>query len=77
MKNQKDNEFRKRSGSINNRDPLVSFLYTLMRDYVVPSDIETIMDDHIPKPDIRDVEFSNGWLANYAEDIAKRLQEEI
>ena len=74
MKDQLDSELRERSGSVNNKDPLVSFLYILMRDYVLPGDVETIMADGIPKPTVTDVQFSNGWLANYAEDIAKRLQ---
>lgn len=67
-------KFRERSGNVRSKDPLVSFLYVLMRDHVLPSDIENIIQRGLPK-DGQDVLFTNGWLANYAKDITKRIRE--
>lgn len=60
---------RQRSGQVDSRDPLVAFLYGLARDYVTSGQIEDLMKDVEPG----NVEFSNGWLANYAKDLAARL----
>ena len=65
-------QMRRRSGSVDSRDPLVSFLYTLMRDHLTPGRVEEIMLRQIPKAG-ETTEFSNGFLANYAQDIAARL----
>lgn len=62
---------RERSGSVNSDDPLVAFLYLLIRDHVHPGDIEDLMKK-ITKDET--CEFSNGWLAEYARDIASRLK---
>jgi hypothetical protein len=62
---------RERSGSITIDCKLTSFLYTLMRDHVQPGDIEDIMLNHVPDAP---VEYCNGWLAKYAQDVAIRLQ---
>lgn len=64
-------QIRVRSGSVTIDCKLTSFLYTLMRDHVQPGDIEEIMLNHISDDT---VEYSNGWLARYAEDIAQRLK---
>jgi len=65
-------EIRERSGEVNSEDPLVSFLYILMRDHLPTGVVEGIMKDHVPD---QVVKFTNGWLANYAKDIAERLKE--
>lgn len=53
-------------------DPLVAFLYQLMRDYITPGKVEKVMQDQ------EEVEeyyvLSNGFLARYAEDIVDRLR---
>lgn len=60
----------KRSGEVVDTDPLVSFLYLLMRDHVTPGVIEGLMRDSKPGEESR---YTNGWLAKYAQDIADRL----
>lgn len=63
---------RKVSGTITSEDNFVKFLYILLRDYVHPGDIETILRDFNYK---EEAIFSNGWLAEYAKDIVDRLKE--
>lgn len=62
---------RVRSGCVDSKDPLVCFLYTLMRDHVTPGVVEEIMLHHMPGG--QTVEYCNGYLARYAEDIADRI----
>lgn len=64
-------ELRKRSGEVESQDPLVSFLYELMRDHVQPGTVESIMKN---TPTNTLTKFTNGWLAKYAEDVASRLR---
>lgn len=66
-------EMREKSGNVHSKDPLVSFLYILMRDHLTAGDIENIMVNHVADAQ-SDCSFSNGWLANYAKDIASRLK---
>ena len=65
---------RVRSGSIDSRDPLVAFLYTLSRDYVTPGVVEEIMLRHVEIPDVEENQYTNGWLASWAADVASRLR---
>jgi hypothetical protein len=58
-----------RSGKFTSRNPLVSFLYELMRDHVPPGVVEGILDDR----GAIETTFTNGWLARYAQDVARRL----
>lgn len=67
-------KIRARSGFVDSDDPLVSFLYVLIRDDVVPGRIEEIMKMSMPPAPDEKTEFSNGWLASYAKDIAARLK---
>lgn len=57
------------SGEYQTANPLVAFLYQLMRDEVTPGAVEKIMDGQRAGPYC----LTNGWLARHAEDIAKRL----
>jgi hypothetical protein len=41
-----------------------------MRDHIPSGDIEGILKDILNE----EYEFSNGWLANHAKDIAERLK---
>jgi hypothetical protein len=76
-----NNQLRERSGSINHKGKLVDFLYTLMRDHVPAGNVERLVreaeqgefyrDDSIPG-DYN--EYTNGWLAKYAIDLADRLK---
>jgi hypothetical protein len=66
---------RERSGAKRSRDPVVSFLYELMRDHVTPGRVEAIVRESISRVDMDETAYTNGWLADYAEDIAERLRE--
>lgn len=59
-----------RSGEEVSANPLVGFLYELMRDHVPPGVVERIV---LNSP-TRRIKFSNGYLALYAKDVAYRLQ---
>jgi len=65
---------RKASGSVNNSDPLVAFLYILARDHVTSGVVEEIMLRNVEIPDITECEYTNGWLALWAADVAGRLR---
>ena len=67
---------RERSGHHVSSNKLVCFLYELMRDHISPGQIETLVRNTSPDYGGEWV-FTNGWLARYAEDLAKRLQEEF
>jgi hypothetical protein len=69
---QPNSELRLRSGEININDRLTSFLYELMRDHLPLGVVEKLVCDSMES----DVAYTNGWLAKYAEDLAKRLKEE-
>ena len=58
------------SGCFETNDRLVAFLYVLMRDIATPGTIEGILDG----PSVGSFSLTNGWLAQHAEDIAKRLR---
>jgi hypothetical protein len=68
-----EKSIRERSGNVSSSDPVVSFLYVLMRDYVPTADVEEIMQK-IAGCSKEETQFSNGWLAQYAEDVASRLK---
>lgn len=62
-------ELKERSGNITIDSKLVSFIYELLK-YYPPADIEKIvMDSTIDSK----WNYTNGYLAKYAEDIANRL----
>ena len=65
-------KMHERSGDIHSDDPIVGFLYILMRDYIPTGTIENIMIDHVEGKS-KDCVYTNGWLAQYAMDVAKRL----
>lgn len=60
---------RKDSGEVTINSKLTSFLYELMRDHVQPGDLEKLVRDS----QVESVQYTNGWLAKYAEDLANRL----
>lgn len=61
---------RQRSGEINVDSKLVSFLYELMRDHLPPGQVEAI----VRASQEPDCQYTNGWLAQYAQDLANRLK---
>lgn len=62
-------DLRLDSGCVNINSKLVSFLYSLMRDHVTPGDIEKLVQE-ASEPEVY---YTNGFLALYAEHLAKRL----
>jgi hypothetical protein len=64
---------RDRSGTVSSTNPMVSFLYELMRGHVPPGVVEQIMANMEVERG-KEVVFTNGWLANYAKDVAARLR---
>lgn len=65
---------RERSGSVTIDSRLVSFLYELMRDHLPAGVVEEIV---MASETDSVVTYSNGWLAKYAEDLAKRLKDDL
>ena len=71
--NEKD-ALRERSGKITSTDKFVAFIYQLIRDHVLLADVERcVLDNTGPYTD--EFIFTNGYLANYAKDVVKRLTE--
>ena len=62
------------SGSVTSKSLLVAFLYELLRDSLPSGDLEQIMLN-IERSKGKKITYTNGWLANYAKDIASRLRE--
>ena len=62
---------RERSGAVDDPRKLVSFLYELMRDHVPPGVIEAVCRNSQQTP----VKCTNGYLAQYAQDVARRLRD--
>jgi hypothetical protein len=62
---------RERSGKVDGDDLLQAFLYRLMRDEVVPGAIEGILLDVTKETEFQ---YTNGYLAQYAKDVADRLR---
>jgi hypothetical protein len=69
-RNRQNKNLRERSGSVDSEDKLVSFLYELMRDHLPTGTVEEI----VRNSDADSTQFTNGFLAKYAEDLAKRLK---
>lgn len=70
-KEEKENKrMREKSGSIEDDSRLTSFLYVLARDFLPVGEIEIILNKcaHDKK-----CTFTNGWLAQWAQDAKNRL----
>ena len=65
---------RNRSGRVTSKDPWVEFFYLLIRDEVPLHKVENIMRELEKNPD-EEILYTNGWLANYCQDLAMRLQD--
>jgi hypothetical protein len=63
-------KLREESGREESTDPLISFLYELMRDHVPCGVVEGLMTNCDNSRCI----FTNGYLARYAKNVAKRLR---
>lgn len=58
-----------RSDCVHCTSALVSFLYDLMRDHLPAGTVERLVREAVPGT----TTYTNGWLANYASDLAQRL----
>jgi hypothetical protein len=71
-------ELRERSGSVNSKDLVVAFLYQILRDHLPAGTVEEIMQQHVLSPQVEEgdgtSEYCNGYIAQYAQDIANRLK---
>jgi len=66
-------KLKEASGNIKSKNKLVCFLYLLMRDSITPGSIEgIIMQLKQSLPDT-EYEYSNGYLAEYAQYVADEL----
>ena len=70
-----DEAMRERSGHVSDDRKLVCVLYRLMRDgTVAPGELETrVREAEWVAAECDKVRFTNGWLAQYAQDLADRL----
>lgn len=68
---QQMNAMRTRSGTVTIDCKLTAFLYDLMRDHLSAGAMEKLLAQSVDGPVI----YTNGWLAQYAADIAARLKE--
>lgn len=71
LKNEND-ALRERSGNVKINSKLVSFLYELMRDHLPVGTVEELVRASEQESE---VVYTNGWLAQYAEDLANRLKD--
>lgn len=71
-----NSQLRIDSGSVDIDSKLVDFLYTLMRDHLSAGVVEALVTEAQLGRESNQVEinqYSNGWLAKYAENLANRL----
>jgi hypothetical protein len=64
-------DLRDNEGNIVSDDPLTVFLYVLLRDHLPTGVVEEIINKHTYQ---ETTTFTNRWLAEYAKDLAARLQ---
>jgi len=65
---------RDKSGNYNSTDAFVTFVYLLGRDYLSLGKIQEALNISV-NPNKRNIKFSNGWLAKYAEYVVNKLKE--
>lgn len=65
-------ELRRRSGTVRSDSKLVAFIYELLRDHIPLATIEECVLNSTG-PDTEEFTFTNGYLAEYAKDVARRL----
>ena len=61
---------RRASACVDINSKLTSFLYELMRDHVTPGKVQELVQD----AQVAEVQYTNGWLAEYAHYLAGRLE---
>lgn len=65
-----NDSMRDRSGAVRHSSAVTQFIYLLARDHLPPGKIEEIMG----RLSTREVFYTNGWLAQYADDVRERLE---
>ena len=65
-------EICKSSGTVQSSDPLVSFLYLLIRDELSAGKVEAMITEIVNQS--FPATFTNGWLAQYAINLADSLK---
>lgn len=66
-------ELYQASGKIKDSRPLVSFLHDLIRDHLAFGVVEELLQDAIDFVESDDHLYANGFLAQYAQNVADRL----
>lgn len=64
-------DLRKRSGEVDSNDRLTAIFYELMRDHVTPGVLQKLFLDNPPGVQLN---FTNGWLAQYAEYLSRDVR---
>lgn len=70
MKDDYNKKLKEESGNVVDDTKLVLFLYSLLRDHLTAGVVEELVRDSQDIP----VEYTNGYLANYAKNLADRLK---
>lgn len=65
---------RERSENVDSGNPLEVFLYLLIRDHLPAGEVEKLVKDCELTAEDAKAQLSNGWLAEYAKDLATRLR---
>lgn len=67
---------REDSGAVDDTDPFVSLLYSLLRDYVCAGDLEDLVQEieGAVAQGSYVTQYTNGYLAKYARNLVRRLQ---
>jgi len=73
VKGNHNSAMRSASDTVHNRDKMVSFFYSLMRDCMTPGAVEEVVQSVLNEGD-QEIIYTNGWLAKYAEYIVVRLR---
>lgn len=75
FRKQEIERMREISGTVGSDDPLVAFLYVMCRDKLPLGDVEHIIDlaYYTQVMSRGSYVFTNGWLAEWAKDAARRL----
>jgi len=72
VKNKRNTDLKLESGEYKSTDPLISFLYELMRSHITPGQVETILNNvlieqnNIKNHGCEHIVYTNGFLAKYA-----------
>ena len=63
---------RQRSNRVSLMDPIVALFYDLLMSHIAPGKLEELVRTACKHSD-QVLDYSNGWLALYAQDLVRRL----